>query len=336
MLEDITLITGASGEIGHGLLSALGRNEAHRLVALDLSPLDPGLVGFCREFVQGDVLDQALLADLSRRYRISRIFHLAAVLSSRAEQDPRTAHRVNVEGTFNLLQLSLDQAERRGAAVSFIFPSSIAVYGLPSLEVKLASGPLDEEMLCTPATIYGANKLYCEHLGRYFGGSAGRGQRRPGLNFRALRFPGLISADTLPTGGTSDYGPEMLHYAAEGRPYRCFVRPDTRLPFMVMPDAVKALTRVANAASVRRSVYNVTSFSPSAEEIHQLVLEFFPSAQVSYEPDERRQAIVDSWPASVDDQAAREDWGWTPDYDLRGAFEEYLIPAMLRRYPAAT
>jgi len=336
MLEDITLITGASGEIGHGLLSSLGPVEADRLVALDLSPLDPRLVGLCHEFVQGDVLDQALLEGLSRRYRINRIFHLAAVLSARAEQDPRTAHRVNVEGTLNLLQLGLDQAERRGAAVTFVFPSSIAVYGLPSLEAKLASGPLDEETFCAPATIYGANKLYCEHLGRYFSGSTSRGVGRAGLDFRAIRFPGLISADTLPTGGTSDYGPEMLHHAAKGQPYRCFVRPDTRLPFMAMPDAVKALTRLADATSLRRSVYNVTSFSPSAEEIHRLVLEFFPSAQVSYEPDTRRQAIVDSWPASVDDRAAREDWGWAPDYDLRGAFEEYLIPAVSRRYPAAT
>lgn len=336
MLEDITLITGASGEIGHGLLSSLGPVEADRLVALDLSPLDPRLVGLCHEFVQGDVLDQALLEDLARRYRISRIFHLAAVLSARAEHDPRTAHRVNVEGTFNLFQLGLDQAERRGAAVKFVFPSSIAVYGLPSLEAKLASSPLDEETFCAPATIYGANKLYCEHLGRYFSGSASRGVGRAGLDFRAIRFPGLISADTLPTGGTSDYGPEMLHHAAKGQPYRCFVRPDTRLPFMAMPDAVKALTRLADATSLRRSVYNVTSFSPSAEEIHRLVLEFFPSAQVSYEPDTRRQAIVDSWPASVDDRAAREDWGWAPDYDLRGAFEEYLIPAVSRRYTAAT
>lgn len=335
MADELTLITGAAGEIGHGLLNSLGAAEPDRLLALDRNPLLLDLRGRCREFIQGDVLDEALLADMGKRYPIGTIYHLAAVLSTRAEQDPRASHRVNVEGTFNLMQLAVDQTRRRGKPVRFVFPSSVAVYGFPTLAAKLAAGPQTEQAPCSPTTIYGASKLYCEHLGAYFSQSQTRGPGQVGIDFRALRLPGLISADTLPTGGTSDYGPEMLHHAAEGRPYRCFVRPDTRMPFMTMPDAVRALIGLAGAPSLHRQVYNVTGFSPSAEELQRIVQGFFPSSEIHYEPDPRRQAIVDSWPAEVDDHAAREDWGWAAEHGLRAAFEEYLIPAVSRRYAAA-
>jgi nucleoside-diphosphate-sugar epimerase len=154
------------------------------------------------------------------------------------------------------------------------------------------------------------------------------------LDFRALRFPGLISAHTLPSGGTSDYGPEMLHAAAKGEPYACFVRPDTAIPFMAMPDAVKALLNLARAPiqSLGRTVYNVTSFSLSAEEFRQQVLQAFPSAEISFAPHEKRQKIVDSWPMDMDDGAARKDWGWAPDYGLKRCFEEYLVPNIRERY----
>jgi len=335
MADDLTLITGAAGEIGHGLLQSMGMTDPDRVLAFDRSPLGPHLRGRCREAIQGDVLDEGLLADLGDRYRIGTIYHLAAVLSTSAEHDPRAAHRVNVEGTFNLLELAGVQARKYGRPVTFVFPSSIAVYGFASLAAKLAAGPVSELEACSPSTIYGASKLYCEHLGAYFSRSIRRDPGEAEIDFRALRLPGLISAETLPTGGTSDYGPEMLHHAAEGRPYRCFVRPDTRMPFLTMPDAVRALTELAGANAPPRQVYNVTGFSPSAEELQQIVMEFFPSAEIDYEPDSRRQAIVDSWPAEVDDRAAQEDWGWAPKYGLRGAFDEYLIPAVLRRYAPA-
>ena len=319
MQEDITLITGANGEIGQALLRVL---KADRVLALDLNPLDPALAGYYLEFIQGDILDRALLEQLGRQFEIRRIYHLAAILSNQAESDPHLAHRVNVEGTMNLLNFGLAQSEQR--PVQFLFPSSIAVYGL---EAKEAHGPVGEEERLMPTTVYGAGKLYCERLGRHFT-KHGSAQ----LDFRALRFPGLISAETLPAGGTTDYGPEMLHFAAAGRRYRCFVRPDTRLPFLVMPDAIRALQKLASATSLPRGAYNVTSFSPSAEELRQSVLEYFPSAEVSFEPDPDRQAMVDSWPAQIDDSAARRDWGWSPEYDLQRAFAEYLVPAVSDRY----
>jgi threonine 3-dehydrogenase len=154
------------------------------------------------------------------------------------------------------------------------------------------------------------------------------------VDFRCLRFPGLISAITVPSGGTSDFAPEMIHAAAQGKPYACFVRPDARIPFMAMPDGVAALLRLAAATRVHltRTVYNVGAFNPSADEIRQLVLAAFPCAEITFQPDLKRQGIVDSWPADVDDSSARSDWGYAPQYDLTRAFSEYLIPTIRQRY----
>src|SRR5204863_10212857 len=139
------------------------------------------------------------------------------------------------------------------------------------------------------------------------------------VDFRCVRFPGLISAETMPSGGTSDYAPEMIHAAAQGSPYACFVRPDTRIPFMAMPDGVEALLTLAAAPlpSLTPTVYNVGAFAPSASAIRDLVLGAFPAAHVTFEPDLKRQGIVDTWPADVDDAAARKDWGFAPRYDLK-------------------
>jgi nucleoside-diphosphate-sugar epimerase len=154
------------------------------------------------------------------------------------------------------------------------------------------------------------------------------------LDFRSVRFPGLISALTLPTGGTTDYGPEMLHAAAQGEPYACFVREDSILPFMAMPDAITALLKLADAPreQLTRLVYNVTSFSLTAVQIYNLVLAAFPEAQITFDPDWKRQGIVDSWPAGLNDYAARRDWQWQPQYDVQKAFDEYLIPKIRQRY----
>jgi threonine 3-dehydrogenase len=155
------------------------------------------------------------------------------------------------------------------------------------------------------------------------------------VDFRAVRFPGLISALTVPTGGTSDYAPEMIHAAAKGEPYACFVREDTRIPFMAMPDAVTALLQLAHAPQevLTRSVYNVRAFSLTAGQIRDRVLQAFPTAQISFDQtDKKRQAIVDSWPADIDDSAARQDWGWRPEYNADKAFNEYLIPQIAQRY----
>lgn len=339
MRKEVVLITGANGEIGHGLISHLGQQGQYGIIALDVQPLDESLNPHCLRFIQGDILDNMLLGRLVAEYEIRTIYHLASILSTKAEYNPETAHRVNVEGTLNLLRLAVEQSAWQGRPVKFLYPSSIAAYGLPSLEAKQRAGKVKEYTWLEPTTMYGCNKLYCEHLGRYYTRHYRQlaADHTPNtIDFRCIRFPGLISADTIPTGGTSDYGPEMLHHAAQGKPYACFVRPDTRLPFMVMPDAIKSLLQLEAAPKekLKHLVYNVTSFSPTAEEFYQIVLNAFPGAEITFSPHPSRQGIVDSWPGDVDDSTACQDWNWQPDYDQTRAFAEYLIPAIRARYQA--
>lgn len=335
MRKKAILITGAAGEIGQALVASLAEKSQLPLITLDLQPLPESLRRSTIP-LQGDILDRALLSRLVSEYELEAIYHLAALLSTRSEFSPEMAHRVNVEGTLGLLQLAAEQSEWRRAPVKFIFPSSIAAYGLPDLETKMAYAKVREWEWNYPRTMYGCNKLYCEQLGTYFARYYRQlaADRPTMLDFRCVRFPGLISAFTVPSGGTSDYGPEMLHAAAKKLPYACFVRPDVRIPFMAMPDAIKALLLLTDAPkeNLRKQVYNVTSFSLSADEFRQWVLRYFPDAQIEFRPDEKRQAIVDSWPADLDDSAARREWSWSPDYDVERAFSEYLVPNIRQMY----
>lgn len=340
MRKEVVLVTGAAGEMGQALIEKLASEGRDNVLALDLTPPPPEVQSRARLALTGDILDGALLSRLVSEFAIPVIYHLAALLSTRAEFTPEAAHHVNVDGTLGLLRLAAEQSSWLGRPVVFVFPSSVAVYGLDSLEAKARAGRVREEQHNFPTTMYGCNKLYCEQLGRYYARYYRQLAATPqtnGVDFRSLRFPGLISAFTLPTGGTSDYAPEMLHYAAKGERYSCFVRADTRIPFMAMPDAIKALTRLEAAPreALGTHAYNVTSFSPTAGEIFDEVRRAFPRAEVAFEPDLKRQAIVDTWPYDQDDTRARQDWGWQPDYDQRRAFEEYLVPNIRRRYAAA-
>ncbi len=337
MRKRVTLITGANGEVGHGLVDYLAEHSPTDILALDVRDIAPNLRARVQKAIVGDILDTTLLERLMSEYEFDAIYHLAALLSTRAEFTPEAAHRVNVQGTINLLHMAIEQSRWQGRAVKFIFPSSIAAYGVPSLDVKHASGPLPEMDHNVPVTMYGCNKLYCEHIGHYYANYYRQLAPNPEVyrvDFRCLRFPGLISAVTLPSGGTSDYVPEMIHAAAQGQPYAAFVRPDTRIPFMVMPDAIKSLLLLAQAPreALSQYVYNVTSFSISAAEAAEVIQRAFPGAQISFTVDEHRQHILDTWPAELDDGAARADWGWSPDYDQPRAFDDYLIPALRARY----
>lgn len=333
----VVLITGASGEIGHGLIGRLAADGRRGVVTLDIAPLDPGLAAQVEREVSGSILDKPLLDRLLAEFEVDLVFHLAALLSTRAEFSPTTAHQVNVEGTLNLLEFAQREAESHGRPVTFLYPSSIAAYGLPSLEGKQRAGRVHEDHWAEPTTMYGCNKLYCEQLGRYYARHYKQLSAEPQsgrVDFRAVRFPGLISASTVPSGGTSDFAPEMIHAAAQGHPYACFVRPDTQIPFMAMPDGVEALLSLAHAPqeALTQNVYNLGAFSVTADEIRTEVLRAFPSATISYQVDAKRQGIVDSWPADVDDSAARRDWGFAPRYDFVKAFREYLIPGIREKY----
>ena len=330
------LVTGANGEIGHSLLHALAAREGCRVITLDLAPLGDELRSLVHDARVGDVSDPAVVAELEKN-DFTEIYHLAALLSTSSEKNPERAHHVNVNGTMGLLLMARRIGVRTGTAVKFLFPSTIAVFGMGSLDEKNRAGAVTESSNLQPTTMYGINKVYCEQLGSYMSDRFGQLTNEAGvkaLDFRALRFPGLISATTVPTGGTSDYAPEMIHAAAQGKDYACFVRPDARIPFMAMPDGVKALLDLAAAPAEKltQRVYNIRAFSPSAEEIATVVAKAFPGVSITYAPHPVRQAIIDSWCADVDDAAARRDWGWTPDYDMQRAFDEYLIPTIARVY----
>jgi nucleoside-diphosphate-sugar epimerase len=252
MTETSVLITGACGEIGQALVQALAKRGGYRIVTSDLAPLPDSIKSLSTEHAQGDLIYKIkTLYD----YDFDVIFHLAASLSSKAEIASEEAHRINVEGTMQLLMMAAHRSEKYKKSVRFLFPSSIAAYGMPDLETKNAVGNVKEPEYNFPHTMYGCNKLYCEKLGMYyskFNGQKHLDENPPHmLDFRSIRFPGLISAFTLPNGGTSDYGPEMLHAAAQDTPYECFVREDTKISFMAMPDAIKSLLMLMDAPRER-------------------------------------------------------------------------------------
>ena len=335
----VVLLTGASGEIGHTLIERLSEDASRPVITLDLKPLDPSIAPRVTRQFTGSVLDHQLLERILSEFEVDQVFHLAALLSTRSEFTPVTAHQVNVEGTMAMLEFAQSQGESHGRPVVFMYPSSIAAYGMPGLDVKAKAGRVKEDDFTNPTTMYGCNKLYCEQLGRYY--ARHYKQLAPEnlsgkVDFRAIRFPGLISAFTVPSGGTSDFAPEMIHAAASGKPYACFVRPDARIPFMAMPDAVDALLQLAVAPheKLTRTVYNIGAFAPSAAEVQAIVEKAFPNAEITTKVDAKRQGIIDSWPADVDDSAARRDWGLSPRFDLDRAFQEYLIPNIRRLYQA--
>ena len=329
----VTLITGAQGEFGHALIRALSDRADEAVVAIDKNPLDADLARRCAESHAMDITDRAAVDALLARHDVRRVYHLAALLSRSAEERPDLAHEVNVDATVHLLRRLATRSDEAGEPVRMLFPSSIAVYGLPTRAAKDDAKSLREDEHTTPITIYGCHKLACEHIGRYYATRLGSSWKEPPaarVDFRAIRFPGVISAETEPRGGTSDFAPLALHRAARGEAYESFVDEHARLPFMTMPDAVRALLELAEApaSALTRRVYNVSAFSMSAAEVASRAGRYFENVRITYKPDPARLAIVNSWPADVNTDAAKSDWGYTPEHTLSRAFDDYLIPGL--------
>ena len=310
------LITGAGGQIGHDLIGALVA-QGHEVVSTDLAPRPPSHAHASGvDWQRLDVTDAVAVRDLFYELHPEMVFHLAAILSARGEQDPRLAYDVNQTGTWNVLE-----AARKAKVQRLIFTSSIAVFGPPP------SGPLPDptpdDVALHPTTMYGVTKVAGELLCAYY-------RTRHGIDCRGVRFPGLISA-AMPGGGSSDYALFMYVDAVRKGGYEAFARADTRIPLMYMPDGVRALLELAFAARERisRSIYNIAAFSPRADEIATSVQRAIPSASFTYAPDAVRQAILDSWPKAIDDSAARRDWGWKPRFDLDGMTDD-LVPRIRR------
>ena len=324
--KKIILITGANGEIGRNLIEYLSKTDSQIIVSLDLQPLQD--VSKLHRHITGSILDKALIDDIHSEYEINTIYHLAAMLSTKSEFSPFNANQVNVNGTLNLIDLAIKQAIMKQSPIKFFFPSSVAVYGLNSKNTS----PIKEEDSLSPKTIYGMNKLYCEQLGVYFSNSYHRLAKDYSadlLDFRAIRFPGLISVTTSPSGGTSDYIPEMLHSVANGeKSYNCFVNSNTQLPFMIMPDAIDAIYKLMSVQKsyLKHQIYNISSFNPTVKEFYEKLLIYFNDFEITHDVDIERQKMVDSWPSEVDCSKALYDWGWESKYDLNSAFSEYFIP----------
>ena len=337
MSKTSILITGANGEMGHGLIQSLQKNKKYIIVAMDLNRLDNSISRFCSEKIIGDILDKDLIKTINKKFNFSTIYHLAALLSTKAEIYPQLAHDINVNGTINLLNMALKQSSSQGKIIKFFFPSSIAVYGLKNLKEKYFAGSVEENKYQNPSTIYGCNKLYCEHLGNYYSNYYKRlnlNDKKYNIDFRSIRFPGIISSKTIPTSGTSDYIPEMLHSVAQGKKYDCFVRKDTQIPFMTMPDAVKAIIQLMKSSheNLKQNVYNIRSFSPTVEEFEINLLKFFPKAIINYVVNEKKQKMIDGWPMDTNDNAAKYDWKWEPSHSLYLALKEYLVPELKLMY----
>jgi len=337
MLKSATLITGANGEMGRSLITKLHDQKHNIIIAMDMKRLDNSISAYCYEEIIGNILDANLIDQLHAEYEFDSIYHLAALLSTQAEFSPQSAHDVNVGGTMNLLNLALKQGQSQEKQIKFFFPSSIAVYGLNSLKEKKMAGAVKENFYLNPFTMYGCNKLYCENLGSYYSNHyqrLGTEKHQSYIDFRSIRFPGIISSKTIPSSGTSDYIPEMLHAAAQGKKYYCFVRENTQMPFMTMPDAISAIIIIMNSPKqiLKRSIYNVRSFAPTAEEFRQKILDFFPDAEIGYAINEKRQEMVDGWPMDTNDCDAKDQWNWQPNHNLDKGLNEYLIPDLKKMY----
>ena len=308
MSTERILVIGANGQIGSELTEALAKVYGQQnILATDITAASRFE---SLPYLPLNVLDTLALAKVVAEHRITQIYHLAAVLSAAGERDPQRAWHLNMNGLLNLLETA------RPSGVHKVFwPSSIAVFG-PGTPRERAP----QQGVMDPQTVYGISKLAGERWCEYY-------FRHHGVDVRSLRYPGLISYKTPPGGGTTDYAIEIFHAAKTHEEYRCFVGPETRLPMMYMPDALRATMELmqAPAAAIRiRSSYNVAGLSFTAKELADAVRRRVPDLRVSYKPD-YRQAIADSWPASVDDSAAMGDWGWRPTFDLESMAAEMLV-----------
>ena len=323
MKEKVSIITGASGEIGQNLILRYSKLKNKKIIAIDLNELLTTSKVY--RFIKGSILDTDIINQLAEQYIIEEIFHLAAVLSTKAEKNPKFAEQININGTINLFNLALLQNLNYKIKTKFFFPSSIAVYNLENVKKIRA---VKEETYCNPKTVYGKHKLYCENLGISYDLYGNELDLK--IDFRCIRFPGIISINSMPSGGTSDYAPEMIHNAFKKNNYTCFVNNKSCLPFIVMPDAIEAIIKIMkrNKNQLNQNIYNITSFSLTVLNLYKLIKEEFPNFKLDYNIDKMRQLIVNSWPNNIDDSNARDQWDWSPKYDLELAFKKYITPGL--------
>lgn len=301
VVKDKILVIGASGQIGVELTLALRKRYGNQnVVASDLREENPLLKG-SGPYVSLDVMNKEMLHVQVIRQNITQIYLLAAILSATGEKNPNLAWHLNMQGLLNVLDIAREEKLHK-----IYWPSSIAVFGPTSPKRHCP-----QQTIIEPSTVYGISKYAGEFWCKYY-------HNRYGVDVRSLRYPGLISYKSEPGGGTTDYAIEIFNGALEDKKYRCFLKEDTFLPMMYMPDAIRATLELMDAPADKISVrtsYNISGMSFSPKEIGAEILKLIPDFKLSYAPD-YRQAIADSWPQSIDDTVASGDWGWKPQYNL--------------------
>ncbi|RYY90038.1 MAG: NAD-dependent epimerase/dehydratase family protein [Chitinophagaceae bacterium] len=309
MKQEKILVIGASGQIGVELTLALRqRYGAQNVIASDLREQNPLLEG-TGPYVSLDVMNKEMLHVQVIRQNVTQIYLLAAILSATGEKNPNLAWHLNMQGLLNVLDIA-----REEKLTKVYWPSSIAVFG-PTSPKK----DCPQQTVIEPTTVYGISKYAGEFWCNYY-------WIKYGVDVRSLRYPGLISYKSAPGGGTTDYAVEIYHEALNDGQYDCFLKEDTYLPMMYMPDAIRATIELMEAPkeSIKvRTSYNLSGMSFSPKEIAAEIRKHIPGFEISYKPD-YRQAIADSWPQSIDDSVARKDWGWKEEYDLARMTEDML------------
>lgn len=304
------LITGALGQIGTELTAYLREQYGNdNVIASDKNKHGDVNSSEAGPFELLDVVDAKGIADLCRKYGVNQIIHLAAILSATAEKNPQLAYNINMNGTYNILEVAREQG------IAVFTPSSIAAFG--------ASTPVDntpQDTIQRPSTMYGVTKVAGELLCDYY-------YMRYGLDTRGVRFPGLISYAALPGGGTTDYAVHIYYEALKNKKYASFIGAGTYMDMMYMPDALKAIHDLLEANPDKlehRNAFNITAMSFDPEMLAAEIRKHIPEFHLTYEVDPVRQAIANSWPNSIDDSAARKEWGWNPKYDLASMTKDML------------
>lgn len=308
--QDKILVTGACGQLGSELTLELRSIYGDaQVIATDIALPKQTEFAESGPFEMLDVLDRHHLADLAYKHEFNQIYHLAAVLSATGEKRPKFTWKVNMKGLENILDLALE----KGIAKVY-WPSSIAVFG-PNTPRQYTP----QHTIMDPNTVYGISKQTGERFCEYYAS-------RYKLDIRSLRYPGLIGHKALPGGGTTDYAVDIFHKAIAGFPYECYLAENTNLPMMYMPDALQATLQLMQAPAEQikiRSSYNVTAMTFSPANLAASIQQYVPDFQITYKPDYRQQ-IAESWPESIDDSQARQDWGWCPEYDLNQMTQDML------------
>ncbi len=306
MSTERILIIGSNGQIGLELAETLRKNYgSENVVCSDLRTMDNQI----QPFEKLDILDRTALTAIVKKYQITQVYLLAALLSATAEKNPKFAWDLNMNGLFNVLDLA-----KEGLIKKVYWPSSIAVFG-PTTPPRNTP----QYTVMEPNTIYGISKLAGERFCEYY-------NQKYGVDVRSIRYPGLIGWKSAPGGGTTDYAVHIYHAALKAKTYECFLNAQTALPMMYMPDAIRATVQLMEAPAEQvkiRSSYNLAGISFNPEEIAASIRKYIPGFTITYNPD-FRQAIADSWPQSIDDARAQQDWGWKMDYDLDAMTKDML------------